>query len=152
MKQAKALKAAKRDQGRELTEPERAVVKARKDAKARLRQLPELRPPPPLPSAVPVPPSGQFDLAEQYLALVEKHPPPGGADALLSHAIFHLRRLCRTPLTQFDLLAGLKACTSLAECTGVIKRCRAYAEGAQAFKGRRRPASYWRRQERRGKL
>ena len=98
------------------------------------------------------PPSGQFDLAEQYVALVEKHPPPGGADALLSHAVFHLRRLCRTPLTEFELLAGLKACTSLAQCADVIKRCRAYAEGTLAFKGRRRPPSYWRRQERRKKM
>ena len=162
VKQAKALKAAKRDQGRELTEEEVKQVKGRKDAKARLKQLPELRPPPPLSSAVPMPPpsanaaastsaaAAQFDLAEQYVALVEKYPPPGGKDALLSHSIFHLRRLCRTPLTEFDLLADLKACTSLAALAGVIKRCRAYAEGTMAFEGRRRPPSYWRRQQRRG--
>ena len=165
------LKAAKREQGRTLTEEERAVVKGRKAAKARLAQLLELRPPPPLSSAVPMPPppaaaaasasadagaapppSAPFDLAEQYIALVEKHPPPGGADALLSHSIFHLRRLCRTPLAEFDLLAALKACASLAECADVIGRCRAYTEGARPFEGRRRPPSYWKRQQRRGKV
>lgn len=165
VQQGKALKAAKRDQGRELTKEEKATVKGRKQAKARLKQLPELQPPPPLSPAVPMPPlplnaaastsatpSAQFDLAEQYVALVEKHPPPGGADALLSHSIFHLRRLCRTPLTDFDLLAGLKACTSLAACAEIIRTCRAYAEGATAFKGPRRPPSYWRRQKARGKI
>ena len=172
VKRAKALKAAKRVEGRKLTQEEKAVVKGRKDAKSRLAQLPELRPPPPLSSAVPMPPppanaathpsavatcaaplpSGQFDLADQYIALVEKHPPPGGTDALAAHAIFHLRRLCRTPLTEFNLLADLKTCKSLAECAAVIKRCRAYTEGAQAFAGRRRPPSYWKRQQRRNKI
>ena len=175
VKQAKALKAAKRG-GRQLSNEEKAMVKGRKETKARLERMHELRPPPPLSSAVPMPPpppasaaaststssaehagaaspaAGQFDLAEQYIALVEMHPPPGGNDALLSHAIFHLRRLCRTPLTEFDLLASLKACTSLKACAGVIKRCRAYAEGAMAFDGRRRPPSYWKRQQRRGKI
>ena len=102
--------------------------------------------------ASPPPPSGPFDLAEQYVALVEQHPPPGEHEALLAHAIFHLRRLCRTPLTEYDLLAELKACKSLEACAGVIQRCRAYAEGRAAFKGRRRPASYWKRQQRRGKI
>lgn len=86
------------------------------------------------------------------MALVERHPPPGGPEALLSHAIFHLRRLCRTPLTEYDLLGELKACRSLEACAAVIGRCRAFAEGATAFKGRKRPASYWRRQQRRGKI
>ena len=167
--------------GRTATEQEEmaTMAKGRKEAKARLSALPELRPPPPLSSAVPMPPprncaasggvasappegsmprpssalpSGQFDLAEQYIALVERHPPPGGADALLSHSIFHLRRLCRTPLTEFDLLAELKACKSLEACTGVMKRCRGYAEGAVAFDGKKRPPSYWKRQQRRGKV
>ena len=173
VKQAKALKAAKRDQGRKLTREEKVLVRGRRDARARLKQLPKLRRPPPLSSAVPMPPppsfnaaasttsaagvcasplSAQFDLADQYVALVEKHPPPGGQDALLSHSIFHLRRLCRTPLTEFELLADLKACTSLTACAGVIDRCRAYAEGTMTYKGRRRPPSYWRRQRRRGAM
>ena len=103
-------------------------------------------------ATLPLPPSGQFDLAEQYITLVGKHPPPGGQEALLSHCIFHLRRLCRTPLTEHALLASLKECASLEACAGVIKRCRAYAEGTTAFEGKRRPASYWRRQQRRGKI
>lgn len=162
VKQAKVLKAAKRDQGQKLSKDEKAMVKGRKHTKAHLQRLPGL-PPPPLSvaSAVPTPPAPasaaaselapQFALAEQYVALVEEHPPPGGTEALLSHAIFHLRRLCRTPLTQFDLLAELKECKSLAECADVIKRCRAYSEGAP-FKGRRRPPSYWRRQRLRLKM
>jgi len=149
---------------------EEVLVKGRKAGKRRLKRLPELTLPPPLSSAVPMPPAnnavadasataadpppptGPFDLAAQYVALVEKHPPPGGPEALLAHSIFHLRRLCRDPLTKHNLLAGLKACTSLAECAEVIKRCRAYAEGTVAFEGKRRPASYWRRQQRRGKI
>jgi len=173
VRQAKALKAA-RDQGRRLTKEEKAVVKGRKAAKARLAKLPRLRPPPLLSSAVPFPPPpanaaaaanavanagavtppppSPFDLAEQYVALVERHPPPGGEDALLSHSIFHLRRLCRTPLTEYGLLADLQACTSLAACLAVVKRCRAHVEGTLVFEGRRRPPSYWRRQQRRGRL
>ena len=163
--QGRTLKKAKHEQGRTLSEDEKAIAKGRKAARARLAELPVLQPPPPLSSAVPMPPPredgvvagistppqpGPFDLAEQYIALVEKYPPPGGEDALLSHAIFHLRRLCRTPLTEFELLAALKACTSLQACAGVIKRCRAYADGTLAFGGNRRPPSYWRRQQRRG--
>ena len=49
-------------------------------------------------------------------------------------------------------LGELKAATTLAKCADVIRRCRAYAEGAVAFKGRRRPPSYWRRQQRRNKI
>ena len=171
---AKALKVAKREQGLQLSEEEKATVKGRKDAKACLRQLSALRLPPPRSSTDPTPPSlpgavapasdaaadthaappppSQFELADEYVALLEKHPPPGGEDALLSHATFHLRRICRTPLTEFDLLAELKACTSLDACAGVVKKCRAYAEGAIDSKGRRRPPSYWRRQQRRGKM
>ena len=185
VKAAKALRAARRDDGRVLTAEETALVKRRKLAKARLKQLPELRPPPPLSSAVPMPPpqhanaagaaapapataaggdadaaapppppppSAPFDLAEQYIALVERHPPPGGDEALLSHAIFHLRRLCRTPLTEFSLLAELRACTSLAACAAVLRRCRAHAEGTLAVAGKKRPPSYWKRQQRRGKV
>ena len=187
VKEARALRAAKRDGGRVLTAEEMALVKRRRLAKARLRQLPKLQPPPPLSSAVPMPPpqparatgaapasaagaggdaeaatpppssapsapSAPFDLAEQYIALVEKHPPPGGDEALLSHAIFHLRRLCRTPLTESGLLAELRACTSLAACAGVMRRCRAHAEGTLAVAGKKRPPSYWKRQQRRGKL
>ena len=101
--------------------------------------------------------SAPLDLAEQYLDLVGSHPPPGECgdikqEIVMAHTIFHLRRLCRTLLTDFNLLAELKACTSLAACAGVIKRCRAYAEGTMDFKGRRRPASYWKRQQRRGKV
>jgi len=162
VKCARDLKKAKRDQGRQLSLEERAMVKRRHEAKARLHALPKLRRPPPLSTAVPMPPSNiagaagasppssQFDLAEQYIALVEKFPPPGGDDALLFHAVFHLRRLCRTPLTEFDLLASLAACTSLDACAGVVRRCRAHAEGTLEFEGRRRPPSYWRRQQRRG--
>ena len=172
VKQAKALRVAGRDQGRTLTDEETTIVKSRKEAKARLKQLPDLQPPPPLSSAAPMPPppanaaaskspsaggaaqppSGQFDLAEQYITLVEQQPPPGGPEAMLSHSIFHLRRLCRTPLTEYDLLAELKACTSLAACADVMRRCRAYAEGTQAFKGKGRPPSYWKRQQKRGKM
>ena len=184
VKEARALKADKRDHGRKLTAEEKAKVKERKAAKRFLAQLPELRRPPPLSSAVPMPApmppaaasssdgdkegasraaearagapptprATQFDLAEQYIALAEAFPPPGGTDAQLSHAIFHLRRLCRTPLAEYDLLADLKACTTLAQCAGVIRRCRGYVEGALACKGRRRPPSYWRRQQRRNKL
>ena len=171
VKEAKALKKeAKKEQGKkQLTVEEEAMVKGRKEAKRRLKRLPELTLPPPLSSAVPLPPAssngaasgaaaadppptGPFDLAEQYIALVEKYPPPGGPEALLSHSIFHLRRLCRDPLTKHNLLASLKACTSLAGCADVIKRCRAYVEGTMAFEGKRRPASYWRRQQRRGKI
>jgi hypothetical protein len=55
-------------------------------------------------------------------------------------------------IKEFELLAELKACASLAACAAVIERCRGYAEGTAEFKGRRRPPSYWRRQQRRGKI
>ena len=148
-RRAKALKAQRRD-GRHLTEEEAAVVRGRKAAKATLAQIKAISSAlPPPPSAAPPPP---FALAEQYIGLVEEHPPPGGAAALLSHAVFHLRRLCRTPLAEFGLLADLEACKSLAACADVIRRCRAFAEGSEAFQGRRRPPSYWRRQQRRKKM
>jgi hypothetical protein len=54
--QAKALRAAKREHGRVLTGEERATVRGRRGARARLGQLPDLPPPPP-PAA---PPSGPF--------------------------------------------------------------------------------------------
>ena len=171
IKCAKKLKEARRTLGRHFSTEEKAIVKGRKQAKARLKALPALKSPPPPSSAAVVmpappppadagaaagaavpPPSAQFDLAEQYIALVEAHPPPGGPEALLVHAIFHLRRLCRTPLTEFDLLAALGKAKSLAACAGVIKKCRGYAEGTTAFTGKKRPASYWRRQQRRGKI
>ena len=160
VEQARALKKARRHEpGRELTAEERATVKGRKALKAQLKSLVQLPPPPSLPPLPPpslppppVAPPSQFDLAEQYTELLASHPPPGGADAPLAHAVFHLRRLCRTPLTEYNLLSELQACQSLQACQGVLKRCRAYAEGAMAFKGRRRPASYWRRQQKRGKL
>jgi len=98
-RRAKALKAQRRD-GRHLTEEEAAVVRGRKAAKATLAQIKAISSAlPPPPSAAPPPP---FALAEQYIGLVEEHPPPGGAAALLSHAVFHLRRLCRTPPSQSD--------------------------------------------------
>ena len=144
-RRAKALKAQ-----RHLTEEEAAVVRGWKAAKATLAQIKAISSAlPPPPSAAPPPP---FALAEQYIGLVEEHPPPGGAAALLSHAVFHLRRLCRTPLAEFGLLADLEACKSLAACADVIRRCRAFAEGSEAFQGRRRPPSYWRRQQRRKKM
>ena len=156
VKHAKALKAARRDQGRELSKEEIEIVNGRKETKARLKLLPELRPPPELSSAVPTPrvtdATSSFELAEQYIALVGEYPPPGGDEALTAHAIFHLRKLCRTRLAEFDLLAELSKAQSLAACAGVIERCKAYAEGTVTFKGRRRPASYWKRQQRRGKL
>ena len=55
VKEARALKADKREHGRKLTAEEKAKVKERKAAKRFLAQLPELRRPPPLSSAVPMP-------------------------------------------------------------------------------------------------
>ena len=96
--------------------------------------------------------SGPFDLAEQYVALLEAHPPPGGDDALLSHAVFHLRRLCRTPLTEYGLLSELKECKTLKECAAVMQKCAGMQKGALAPQGRRRPPSYWKRQQKRNKM
>ena len=45
VKQGKALKVAKRDEGRKLTKEENAALRSRKEAKARLKQLLQLRRP-----------------------------------------------------------------------------------------------------------
>ena len=46
-----------------------------------------------------------LDLADQYLALAAAHPPPAG----ITCVTFHLRRLCRDLLTQYELLTPLLA-------------------------------------------
>ena len=109
---AKALR-AERANGRRLTPEERAVVAGRKPARERLRRLPRL----PKVAAVAADgtpwPSAPLDLAEQYLELARLHPPPGGAEAAITHGIFHVRRLLRALMTQYELLPTLKACTSM---------------------------------------
>ena len=154
IKQAKGLHEEKRAGTRQLSDEEKAVVTGRKEDKARLAKLPTILPPPPLSAAVPLPPppahsgganatasmptpshlpSAPLDLAEQYLALVRVHPPPGGHDAVVTHTVFHVRRLARALLTEYELMDTLKSCTSVDACARVVERCREYADGHVAF-------------------
>ena len=152
IRRAKRLRAERIESGRKLTADEKACVAARKEAKARVRRLSALL-------SLPFPPGGEvaaqdheeraagastaaapdaastapFDLAEQYLRLVAAHPPPGGRDALMTHAIFHLRRIVKEPLTRFQLRPALEACTSLDAAATIIRRCRAFDEGSLPY-------------------
>ena len=53
--------------------------------------------------------------------------------ALLTHLVFHVRRLLRTALAQFELLPALEACTSVDSARDVVRRCRAYSLGELPF-------------------
>ena len=138
IRSAKAMRAEKRSTGRKLSPEEKALLAGRKAARARLLQLNQL----PTSdggsdgesggSSATIP-SSPLDLAEQYLELVRAHPPPGGRDALMTHTIFHLRRLARALLTKYELLPSLMACTSLEAAADVVCRCRAYESGELTF-------------------
>ena len=111
-----------------------AVPKLRA-AKARLKALPRLpRPGGQGTGAHPEP----LHLAEAYLGLVRVHPPTGEKgevtrEILMAHAIFHLRRLCRDLLSQYELLPILASCRTLDAAADVMRRCREYAEGTREF-------------------
>ena len=70
-----------------------------------------------------------LDLADQYLALAAAHPPPAG----ITCVTFHLRRLCRDLLTQYELLTPLLAATTLAGAARGVARCRELADGRATF-------------------
>lgn len=83
-------------------------------------------------------PSGPCDLAEQYLALARTHRPT------LKCVVFHLRRLCRKGLMQFELREPLEelssgvpesvreqpiSATSLKLASALIRKLRDFTEG-----------------------
>ena len=73
---------------------------------------------------------------------------------LLMSVLIERKRIDRVLTTADGARAGIRGTTGHLrdEPYGVIRRCRAFAEGAATFTGRHRPASYWRRQEKRGKM
>ena len=108
------------------------LVESRREERA----LPMLPPPPSkpklrssvdglLPSVHPQ--SAPLDLCDQYLDLVEAHP------ADMTHIIFHVRRIAKQLLTQYELLPILVECSSLDEARMVVRRCREYAEGLRTW-------------------
>jgi hypothetical protein len=48
-------------------------------------------------------PPPRMSLADEYLELVRSHPPPGGKEAMVTHAIYHLRRIMREQLTTYEV-------------------------------------------------
>ena len=124
VRSAKALRRARAE--RALCPAEKAVVRGRQEAKARLERLPRL---PKVVAASAIGGDGAFewqsaplDLADQYVELAAAHPPPGGKEALSTHAIFHVRRLAKLPLTRFELMPRLEACTDLDAIRDVRRR------------------------------
>jgi hypothetical protein len=87
-------------------------------------------------------PSSPYDLADQYLALAETHRPT------LECVLFHLRRICRDGLRQFELREDLESLgssvserarkqlittASLSAARAIVKDLRDYAEGRRQF-------------------
>ena len=122
---AKELRAARRG-GRTLSADERRAVAAGKAARAELRAMPAFAK---RGGAATSGATAPLDLADQYLALAAAHPPPAG----ITCVTFHLRRLCRDLLTQYELLTPLLAATTLAGAARVVARCRELADGRAAF-------------------
>ena len=137
IEESAALKAIKRSKERKLTKEELHVLAERKTAKSRLKELPHLIAPA-TSASTQQPSCAPLDLADQYLELVRTHPPTGekgevSTEITMTHTIFHLRRLCRTLLTQYELLPILASATSIDAAAGVMQRCRDYADGVLNF-------------------
>ena len=120
VKEAAALKKVKKDGSKMLTEEERQLVKGRKAAKERIASLTKFAELAPLSidkdnaaAASTSKADGGFALANDYIELVTQYPPPGGKDAQITHTIYHVRRMLRDKLNEFELMDPLKACTSL---------------------------------------
>jgi hypothetical protein len=62
-----------------------------------------------------VPPDG-LTMGLQYLDLVDKYPVP------LKSVIFHIRRICKTAFSEYQLLEDCLACTSVAEVREVVEQ------------------------------
>ena len=147
-----AVRLAKRerDAGRsgDASKPERKrLVAVYRDAKAALRRVPALEPPAAAKAGIGAAGSGwdgtsasaptagaataecsRLQLAFEYLELTEVHPAP------ISCVTFHLRRLCKQQLTQYELLAPLLAATSRQGAQRVMQRCAEFASGRASFK------------------
>ena len=140
VKEAGELKKVKKDGSKVLTEEERQLVKGRKAAKERLAALPKFEELAPLSidkdnaaAASTSKADGGFALANDYIELVTQYPPPGGKDAQITHTIYHVRRMLRDKLNEFELMDPLKACTSVTAIKELIQRCKSYSDGSLYF-------------------
>ena len=71
----------------------------------------------------------RLGLALEYLSLVEATPEA----APLPTVIFHLRRMCRARLEQYQLLASLVGAQSVAAARRIVEKCARYASGDEKF-------------------
>lgn len=70
---------------------------------------------------------GQLQLALEYLALAELHPPP------LSCVLFHVRRICRDVLTKYQALEELLGVSTVGEARALLRRCADFETGKLCF-------------------
>ena len=115
---------ARRGGGRTLSADERRAVAAGKAARAELRAMPAFAK------------RGGAATSRRDGAARPRRPVPcarGGAPAARRHHLvtFHLRRLCRDLLTQYELLTPLLAATTLAGAARVVARCRSSPTAAR---------------------
>jgi hypothetical protein len=88
-------------------------------------------------------------LAEEYLDLVQLHP------VKLKSVIFHIRRMCRDELTQYQLLEDCVAATTLDEVRRIVQQATAYQKNGNykqdAVKAKAAKDAYDRRKYEEGK-
>ena len=63
-----------------------------------------------------------FDLAMEYLDLVDQHPVP------LKSVVFHVRRICKDEFAKFQLLEDCLDCTTVSEVRSVVSQGLSYIE------------------------
>lgn len=69
-----------------------------------------------------------LDLALEYVRFTEIYP-----SASLNHIVFHVRRMCRKILEKYHALEELKAATSADKVVEIMKRCKRFESGNEAF-------------------
>jgi len=67
-------------------------------------------------------------LAEEYLSLAESHP------VKIRSIIFHIRRMCRDILNEFQLMEDCLLSTSIKDVRSVMEKCKHYRKNPESFR------------------
>eukprot|EP00538_Stauroneis_constricta_P013041 CAMPEP_0119554614 /NCGR_PEP_ID=MMETSP1352-20130426/7052_1 /TAXON_ID=265584 /ORGANISM="Stauroneis constricta, Strain CCMP1120" /LENGTH=612 /DNA_ID=CAMNT_0007601229 /DNA_START=74 /DNA_END=1909 /DNA_ORIENTATION=+ len=69
----------------------------------------------------------RIGLAKEYLALVRKYP------AIMRTVIFHTRRICKSELTQYQLMEECLACKTVDEVDAILTKIKGYQQDPPSF-------------------
>lgn len=72
--------------------------------------------------------SDKLVLAQEYLSLVRTYP------MKIRSVIFHVRRMCRDALEQYQLIEECIACATVDEVEAVVRKCDQYARNPDTFR------------------